>query len=56
MKAWQCIGCGRLEGAQPCVGVCQDRAVQVVYAGEWERSYREMQRRAREVLGIALRT
>ena len=22
--AWQCIGCGRLEGPQPCVGVCQD--------------------------------
>jgi len=23
MTAWQCIGCGRIEGAQPCVGICQ---------------------------------
>jgi hypothetical protein len=28
--AWQCIGCGRLEGPQPCVGVCQDRKVTLV--------------------------
>ncbi|HKA45386.1 MAG TPA: hypothetical protein VKF40_25590 [Burkholderiales bacterium] len=84
LKAWQCIGCGRLEGAQPCIGVCEDRRVDLVDAadyeeavaatertraqverfaslvrqlatttprnGEWERSYRELQRRARAAL------
>ncbi|MFN7087747.1 MAG: hypothetical protein ACK4N4_14145 [Burkholderiales bacterium] len=32
VTAWQCIGCGRIEGAQPCVGVCEDRRVDFVYA------------------------
>ena len=34
--AWQCIGCGRLEGPQPCVGVCQDRKVTLVAADAYE--------------------
>ncbi|MGO4870488.1 MAG: hypothetical protein ACLPGW_07720 [Roseiarcus sp.] len=36
VKAWQCIGCGRIEAPQPCIGVCQDRKVQFVYAHEHE--------------------
>ena len=84
VTAWQCIGCGRIEGAQPCIGVCEDRKVEFVYAseydealarlarahgqtedlaalvrqlahtmprdGEWERTYRALQARARQVL------
>ena len=84
MTAWQCIGCGRLEGPQNCLGICEDRKVQLVYASqldaavadaerarrpseallalvrqlalttprvrEWERSYRVLQDRARQVL------
>jgi hypothetical protein len=34
ITAWQCIGCGRIEGAQPCVGICQDRRTEFVYASE----------------------
>jgi len=34
MKPWQCIGCGRLEGPQNCIGVCRDRKVELVYASE----------------------
>jgi hypothetical protein len=34
ITAWQCIGCGRIEGAQPCVGICQDRRTDFVYASE----------------------
>jgi hypothetical protein len=83
-KVWQCIGCGRIDGPQPCVGVCQDRKTELVYAseyekmferadaaetrvaalealvrrlawttpraGEWERSYRELQGAARRAL------
>ena len=34
ITAWQCIGCGRIEGAQPCVGICQDRRTEFVYASD----------------------
>jgi len=27
---WRCIGCGRIEAPQPCIGVCEDRKVQMV--------------------------
>ena len=36
IKAWQCIGCGRIEGPQNCIGICQDRKVEFVYAFEHE--------------------
>lgn len=32
ITAWQCIGCGRLEAPQTCIGVCQDRKVELVTA------------------------
>jgi hypothetical protein len=77
VKAWQCIGCGRIDHPQPCLGICQDRKVELVYASEheealarlrvfeslarriatitpradeWERSYRALQKQAREAL------
>ena len=70
LKAWQCIGCGRIENSAPCIGICQDRPQQFVYAddyerlealvrqlatvtprdGEWERTYRALQQRARKLL------
>ncbi len=77
IKAWQCIGCGRIEAPQTCIGVCEDRRVEFVRAeeadalasriteleefvrqlasitprqGEWERSYRALQLKARELL------
>lgn len=78
MKAWQCIGCGRIESDATCVGICQDVPITVVSAaehdalrlelealrlflqqfvhtlprdGEWQRTYRAMQARARRLLG-----
>src|SRR5262252_1688753 len=36
IKAWQCIGCGRLDGPQPCLGVCQDRKVELVPASAYD--------------------
>ena len=30
IPAWQCIGCGRIEAPQTCIGVCQDRKVHLV--------------------------
>jgi len=47
LKAWECIGCGRLESSQPCVGVCRDRPVELVYAHEYARVLEEL-RLARE--------
>jgi hypothetical protein len=34
ITAWQCVGCGRLEAPQTCIGVCQDRKVEVI--GAWD--------------------
>lgn len=36
ITAWQCIGCGRIEGAQPCVGICEDRRTEFVYASDYD--------------------
>ncbi|MBK6983035.1 MAG: hypothetical protein IPH30_17075 [Betaproteobacteria bacterium] len=35
--AWQCIGCGRLEGTAQCVGICQDRKVELVDANDYRK-------------------
>jgi len=35
-QAWQCIGCGRLDGPGQCVGICQDRPVRLVNAMDHE--------------------
>ena len=34
IKAWECIGCGKIEAPQTCIGICQDRKVELVYAVE----------------------
>lgn len=36
IKAFQCIGCGKIDGPQNCVGVCQDGRVELVYAAEYD--------------------
>ena len=40
IQAWQCIGCGRVEAPQNCIGVCQDRRIELVDA----RRFDELQR------------
>ena len=30
LQAWQCIGCGKLEAPQTCIGVCRDKKVFLV--------------------------
>ena len=42
MTAWQCIGCGRIEGAQPCVGICQDRRMDFVYASDYDEALAQL--------------
>ncbi len=57
ITAWECIGCGRIEGAQPCLGICQDRRTDFVYAAEYDAALAELARtRARnEALTALLR-
>lgn len=32
IEAWQCVGCGRIEAPQTCIGVCRDRRIHLVDA------------------------
>ncbi len=34
-QAWQCIGCGKIDGPAQCIGVCQDRPVELVNAVDY---------------------
>ena len=43
MTAWQCIGCGRLESDATCLGICQDRKVEVVSAPDYDAARREIE-------------
>jgi hypothetical protein len=49
VKAWQCIGCGKIDAPQTCLGVCQDRKVQFVYAEEHEETLAELAAAYRKV-------
>lgn len=42
IEAWQCVGCGKLEAPQPCIGVCRDRKVLLVGLQEHERALHEL--------------
>ena len=57
IKAWQCIGCGKIEALQTCVGICQDRKVEFVYASEHEETLTELAsaRRQASVLAALVR-
>lgn len=32
IKVWECVGCGRIDHPQPCVGICRDRKAEYVRA------------------------
>lgn len=42
---WQCIGCGRIEYPRACIGVCQDRKVDFVYASIHDDMVRQLRDR-----------
>ena len=50
VKAWQCIGCGKIEAPQTCIGVCQDRKVEFVYASEHSEALAELAQARRRAL------
>jgi hypothetical protein len=58
IAAWQCLGCGRIEAPQTCIGVCQDRRVEFVHAVEHRQVNAELEgtRRERDALQALVRT
>jgi len=52
IKAWQCIGCGRIDGPQSCVGICQDRKVEFVYASEHEQALAQLAEANRQAAAL----
>jgi hypothetical protein len=44
IQAWQCIGCGKIEAPQVCIGVCRDRKVFFVGKDEHEAALAELGR------------
>jgi len=38
VKAWQCIGCGMIEAPQTCIGVCEYRKADLVYAFDYQQA------------------
>lgn len=57
VKAWQCIGCGKIEASQTCIGVGQDRKVEFVHASEHEEVLAQLDlvRRRASALGALAR-
>ena len=53
ITAWQCIGCGRIEGAQPCVGICQDRKTDFVYASDYDAALTQLALARRQAENLA---
>ena len=49
VRVWQCIGCGRIEGPRPCIGVCEDRPAEYVPAEEHDAALSAARRRAEEL-------
>jgi len=35
IKAWQCIGCGRVDAPANCIGICEDRKVELISAWDY---------------------
>ncbi|MFA5923696.1 MAG: hypothetical protein WC856_20785 [Methylococcaceae bacterium] len=42
ITVWQCIGCGKIEGPQPCIGVCEDHKVELVYASVHDKAIEQV--------------
>lgn len=34
IDAFQCRGCGKIDAPRECIGICEDRALQIVTAGD----------------------
>ena len=48
IEGWRCIGCGKVDAPRPCIGVCQDKRVELVLAAD----YAEMAWRAEQLEAV----
>lgn len=57
ITAWQCIGCGRIEAPQQCIGVCSDRKIELANAADLDQALAalEQARRRAEALAAVVR-
>lgn len=52
LTAWQCIGCGRIEAPQQCIGVCRDRKVEFVEAADHDAEIEGLRRQAEALAAV----
>ena len=52
VKAWQCIGCGMIEAPQNCLGVCEYRKTELVYADAYEQVLAQAEDAQRRANGL----
>ena len=52
INAWQCIGCGRIEAPQNCIGICEDRKVEFVYAFEHDEALARLELTSSQVTAL----
>ena len=43
IKVWECIGCGRIDHPQPCVGICRDEKREYVPVKDHDAAMAETQ-------------
>jgi len=55
VTVWECIGCGKIEMLRPCIGVCKDAKVDLVYAWQHEAALAEAAGRAAALEGLVRR-
>ncbi len=49
IKVWQCVGCGRIDDPQPCVGICRDVKMEYVLAADHDRAIEALVKVARAI-------
>jgi hypothetical protein len=52
IPVWQCIGCGRIEAPQTCIGVCRDNKVLFIDKDTHERALAEIARVREELTSV----
>jgi hypothetical protein len=55
IEAWQCIGCGRIEAPQTCLGVCRDRKILMVGKDAHDRELAQAQAKVQAAVAMLAR-
>ena len=54
IKVWQCVGCGRIDDPQPCVGICRDEKREYIPAADHDAAMAEARSELEVLRHIAL--